>query len=95
MSLASIVGGVLAYPMNYWLVKNHLKHGCMTLPNADGPAPMLGHTSPEAGGEHHPMEMKTLSRGQAAAWVITSFAVLALTLYVTDFWVPIRFGVQG
>jgi hypothetical protein len=48
MSLAAIVGGVLAYPINYWLVKNHLKHGCMTLPGADGPAPGLGHRSPEA-----------------------------------------------
>ena len=95
MSLASIVGGVLAYPINYWLVKNHLKHGCMTLPNADGPAPELGHASPEMEGKHHPMEMRTLSRAQAAAWVIASFAVLALALYATNLWVPIRFGVQG
>ena len=48
MSLASIVGGVLAFPINYWLVKNRLKHGCMTLPGADGPAPGLGHSSAEA-----------------------------------------------
>ncbi|WP_444921321.1 DUF4396 domain-containing protein [Microbulbifer sp. CnH-101-G] len=48
MSLASIVGGVIAYPINYWLVKNHLKHGCMTLPGKDGPAPCLGFCSPEA-----------------------------------------------
>jgi len=47
MSLASIVGGALAFPINYWLVKNHLKHGCMTLPGADAPATGLGHRSPE------------------------------------------------
>lgn len=47
MGLATIVGGVLAYPVNHWLVANHLKHGCMTLPGADGPAPGLGLTSPE------------------------------------------------
>lgn len=47
MSLASIIGGVIAFPVNYWLVKNHLKHGCMTLPAADVPAPGLGHQSPE------------------------------------------------
>lgn len=47
MSLAAIVGGVFAFPINYWLVRNHLKHGCMTLPGADGPAPGLGHKSPE------------------------------------------------
>jgi len=48
MSLASLAGGLLAFPINRWLVKNHLKHGCMTLPGADGPAPGLGHRSPEA-----------------------------------------------
>jgi hypothetical protein len=47
MSLATIVGGILAFPVNYWLVANHLKHGCMTLPEADKPAAGLGHTSPE------------------------------------------------
>ena len=94
MSLASIVGGALAYPINYWLVKNHLKHGCMTLPNADGAAPALGHASPEMDGKRHPMEMKTLPQAQAAVWVIASFAVLTLALYVTNLWVPIRFGGQ-
>ncbi|GAB2901891.1 DUF4396 domain-containing protein [Microbulbifer echini] len=47
MSLAAIVGGIIAYPINYWLVKNHLKHGCMTLPGRDRPAPCLGFCSPE------------------------------------------------
>ena len=47
MGLATIVGGLVAYPINYWLVKNHLKHGCMTLPGRDQPAPCLGHCSPE------------------------------------------------
>ena len=47
MSLASLVGGFVAYPINYWLVANHLKHGCMTLPGADGPAEALGHRSTE------------------------------------------------
>ncbi len=30
MSLASLLGGVLAYPVNWWLVKNGLKHGMGT-----------------------------------------------------------------
>ncbi len=30
MSLASITGGVLAFPVNWWLVKNKLKHGMGT-----------------------------------------------------------------
>jgi hypothetical protein len=47
MSVATVVGGVAAYPINHWLVANRLKHGCMTLPGADTPAPGLGHVSPE------------------------------------------------
>lgn len=30
MSLASIIGGILAYPINKWLVENGLKHGMMS-----------------------------------------------------------------
>ncbi|MEP1571351.1 DUF4396 domain-containing protein [Roseibium album] len=52
MSIASIVGLFTAYPVNYWLVKSHLKHGCMTLPGADTPA--LGHRSPEPAMSGHP-----------------------------------------
>ena len=47
MSLSALVGGVIAFPINHWLVANHLKHGCMTLPGADGPAPAAGHASME------------------------------------------------
>ncbi len=32
MSIALMVGFALAYPMNWWLVANHLKHGMMTVP---------------------------------------------------------------
>lgn len=45
MSIASIAGLVAAYPVNYWLVSAHLKHGCMTLPGKDSFS--LGHRSPE------------------------------------------------
>ncbi len=31
MSMALIVGFIIAYPMNWWLVANHLKHGMMTV----------------------------------------------------------------
>lgn len=47
MSVATMVGAVIAFPINYWLVSHHLKHGCMTLPGADQVAPHLGHRSPE------------------------------------------------
>jgi hypothetical protein len=31
MSMALLVGFITAYPMNWWLVRNHLKHGMMTV----------------------------------------------------------------
>jgi hypothetical protein len=127
MSLASVVGGVLAYPINYWLVKSHLKHGCMTLPGTDGPATGLGHRSPEAaagraahhgqssaegmapmdpgmhaahasdhadhGGGHHDMAMNSLPLHQSGSWVIGSFAMLLVVMWLTDLWVPISFAV--
>ena len=31
MSLALMFGFIVAYPMNWWLVSNHLKHGMMTV----------------------------------------------------------------
>ncbi|TAM82543.1 MAG: DUF4396 domain-containing protein [Acidobacteria bacterium] len=31
MSIALLVGAVVAYPMNWWLVAHHLKHGMMTI----------------------------------------------------------------
>ncbi|HEX4048863.1 MAG TPA: hypothetical protein VH309_13550, partial [Elusimicrobiota bacterium] len=31
MSMALLVGLIIASPMNWWLVANHLKHGMMTV----------------------------------------------------------------
>jgi hypothetical protein len=35
MSIALMTGFVVAYPMNWWLVANHLKHGMMTVRHTD------------------------------------------------------------
>jgi Domain of unknown function (DUF4396) len=45
MSMALLVGFIIAYPMNWWLVANHLKHGMMTVrpkKDADGTAMPMG-----------------------------------------------------
>ncbi|WP_444925744.1 DUF4396 domain-containing protein [Microbulbifer sp. TRSA002] len=103
MSLATIVGGIIAYPINYWLVKNHLKHGCMTLPGKDGAAPNLGHCSHECApnsashtygtsqAETHKMEMHSLSIMESSIWITGTFIVLFLAIYVTDKITPIYF----
>jgi hypothetical protein len=38
MSMALLVGFVVSYPINWWLVANHLKHGMMTVRPAGGGA---------------------------------------------------------
>lgn len=38
MSMALLAGFVTAYPMNWWLVSNHMKHGMMTVRAAEQPA---------------------------------------------------------
>jgi hypothetical protein len=43
MSMGLLVGFVIAYPMNWWLVANHLKHGMMTVRTSAQPAGMAGH----------------------------------------------------
>jgi hypothetical protein len=62
MGLAAIAGGFTAYPINAWLVRNKLKHGCMTLPEPGQPAPNIGHKSMEGmampdGGKMEGMDM--------------------------------------
>lgn len=42
MSLALMTGFVVAYPMNWWLVSNHLKHGMMTVRPANAGDAMAG-----------------------------------------------------
>ena len=49
MSMGLLVGFVVAYPMNWWLVANHLKHGMMTV----RPASAIG---THGHGTHAPME---------------------------------------
>ncbi len=41
MSMGLLAGFIVAYPMNWWLVANHLKHGMMTI----RPAALAGNGS--------------------------------------------------
>jgi hypothetical protein len=43
MSMALLVGFIFAYPMNWWLVANHLKHGMMTVRPAGAAADSHAH----------------------------------------------------
>jgi len=43
MSMALLVGFITAYPMNWWLVSHHLKHGMMTVRSPKEPADVGNH----------------------------------------------------
>jgi len=100
MGVAAIAGGITAYPINRWLVKNGLKHGCMTLPGRDGPAPSLGHRSsepasmagmaPEQMAQDH-MEMRELPAGVATAWMVGTFLLMLGSAWLATFAAPISF----
>jgi hypothetical protein len=106
MSVATIVGGVVAYPINHWLVANRLKHGCMTLPGSDTPAPGLGHVSSEPSMMDHAQMrhgsvttaldeadhvMTELPTGRALAIMAATFAILLVAVWLTNLVVPVRF----
>ncbi|GEM_PF-418041 len=52
MGLAAIAGGLTAYPINSWLVKNKLKHGCMTIQDKTASTPRHSHEHAEAHDQH-------------------------------------------
>jgi Domain of unknown function (DUF4396) len=43
MSMGLLVGFIIAYPINWWLVANHLKHGMMTVRSTAQAAGAAGH----------------------------------------------------
>jgi Domain of unknown function (DUF4396) len=96
MSMALLVGFITAYPMNWWLVSRHMKHGMMTVrpPNesADRGADksMHGNHSPNErpggvqGKTKPPMDddVKPVSNSLLAWMTILSFVIFGLGLSV-------------
>ena len=76
MSMALLVGFIVAYPMNWWLVANKLKHGMMTVRSAQANA--------EAGASHEHMShmssmtMETRPPLRPSLTVMTLLSFLAL-----------------
>jgi len=92
MSMALLVGFITAYPMNWWLVSRHLKHGMMTVRPPEKTMDKKTH-------QHHmqsehtdnmlqkdlpPMDgkMKPVSKGNLAWMTILSFLVFGLGLFI-------------
>jgi hypothetical protein len=83
MSMGLIVGSIAAYPMNWWLVTYHLKHGMMTVRPAGEAAGIRGHEaqadiddSPGAESHMH-MGGGDVPRPPVPVMVLLSFSALA------------------
>jgi hypothetical protein len=86
MSMALLVGFVIAYPMNWWLVANHLKHGMMTVrpASADGGVPAhAAHAEMSGMSDAGPHMSMSMGAGKAPwppvpVMAVVSFLALAL-----------------
>jgi hypothetical protein len=88
MSIGLLVGFVVAYPMNWWLVVNRLKHGMMTVRPAGRLGAMRDHDS-KAGVHYAPpvphnaaVEAKSAPRPPVPVMTLVSFAALAAGLAI-------------
>jgi len=90
MSIGLLVGFVVAYPMNWWLVANRLKHGMMTVRPAGTMGAMQDHDSKV--GAHYALhvahdaavEAKSAPRPPVPVMTLLSFAALAAGLAIAS-----------
>jgi hypothetical protein len=86
MSMALIAGFVCAYPINWWLVANHMKHGMMTIRRESAPVAVGERTTGAMSGEMSegsgPGRRGQPSASVKAAMTVLTFAILAAALVV-------------
>lgn len=87
MSMALLAGFIAAYPMNWWLVTNHLKHGMMTVRPQKSGEEQSGMGGGSTGGMsmgsgQSGMPMKSVSNFDIAKMTLLSFGVLALGIAI-------------
>src|SRR5262249_16873442 len=67
MSMGLLVGFVISYPINWWLVANHLKHGMMTVRPASADADDRPAQAGMSGMSHAGPDMSHMSMSMDAA----------------------------
>ncbi len=78
MSMALLAGFIAAYPMNWWLVSNHLKHGMMTVrPKKDDAEQNSAESS-----KNTAMSMDKPSSLEIAMVTVLSFIILAVGIVI-------------
>lgn len=82
MSMALLVGFVVAYPMNWWLVARHMKHGMMTVRARDDAA-----TAPAAKTAGHDAagHGKASAHAQSGAPPVSPLALAGMTTFSVAF----------
>jgi hypothetical protein len=80
MSIALFAGGIVAYPMNWWLVMHHLKHGMMTVRRRE-----LVRAASIAHREHDQMELQDAAvasqHEKPSLAAVASMAALSVALF--------------
>ena len=83
MSMGLLVGFIVAYPMNWWLVANHLKHGMMTIRPAGAAVGAHDHDTSAGEDDAPPATRRRSMDGEEAPWppvpvmALLSFLALA------------------
>jgi len=89
MSMGLLAGFIVAFPVNWWLVSNNLKHGMMTVRPA---AMQSGHSehamdmpemNDQVADEHAEHDSPAVSRGAILAVTVLTFAMLGAGLAIS------------
>jgi Domain of unknown function (DUF4396) len=85
MSMGLLVGFIVAYPMNWWLVANHLKHGMMTVRPTKADAGAQNQSAHADGAPHagHEMSMGAGATPRPSIRLMTLLSFLALAAGLT------------
>ncbi|MGB8378009.1 MAG: DUF4396 domain-containing protein [Rhodanobacteraceae bacterium] len=94
MSMALLVGLVTAYPMNWWLVSRHLKHGMMTVraPHADAAHQHKASRAAEAHGHPDSVASSDQRLKPVSPAMIAGMIVLSILIFVLVIAIATRFG---
>ena len=84
MSLATMTGMITAYPINSWMVAKGLKHGMMSIIAEPTMSVKMDMSKKESMQTH-------LSLFQTIFIVIITFAILFVSLFLTNIFAPIVF----
>ena len=76
MSMGLLVGFIVAYPMNWWLMANHLKHGMMTIRPAGATADAHDHGGSAGEGGAPPATRRMSMDGGGSPWPPVSVMAL-------------------